>query len=110
MNMRLNLRLTLLIAAVTTSLITFGLFGGYPVWPPPRHSAEYRQANMLFLRFQDALAAEKWDEALSLCSERVRAKTSEWPSTEAFFKETVPIALVLAQDFGYWTLRADEPA
>ncbi|MGO8677463.1 MAG: hypothetical protein ACLQVX_16530 [Limisphaerales bacterium] len=63
---------------------------------------------MLFLRFQDALAAERWQEALSLCSDRVRARAAEWPSPRAFFHETFPTELLLAQDFGYWTLRADQ--
>ena len=85
------------------------VFGGHPPWPPRKHSAEYRQANMLFLRFQDALAGEQWQEALSLCSDRVRAKAREWSSPQAFFKETFPGDLVLARDFGYWTLRADQP-
>jgi hypothetical protein len=76
---------------------------GHPVWPPPKHSAEYRQANMLFLRFQDALAAERWQEALSLCSDRVRTKASEWPSPGDFFNDTVPIDLLLSNDFGYWS-------
>ncbi len=79
------------------------------MWPPRKHSAEYRQANMLFLRFQDALAAGRWPEALSFCSDRVRAKAAEWPSPEAFFKDTFPTELLLAQDFGYWTLKSDQP-
>ena len=110
MKKRLNVRLTFLVAAMMMPATTLQLFGGHPIWPPPKHSAEYRQANMLFLRFQEALAAERWEEALSLCSERVRARASEWPSPKAFFDDTVPIALLLAQDFGYWTLRADRSA
>jgi hypothetical protein len=63
---------------------------------------------MLFLRFQDTLAAEQWQEALSFCSDRVRAKAAEWPSPKAFFNETLPTELLLAQDFGYWTVRSDQ--
>jgi hypothetical protein len=58
---------------------------------------------MLFLRFQDALAGERWAEALGLCSERVRSKAAESSSTAAFFKDSVPIDLLLAQDFGCWS-------
>ena len=108
--MKTNHRIADLCAAM--ALMTFFavapcVFGGHPSWPPRKHSAQYRQANMLFLRFQDALAGEQWQMALSLCSDRVRAKAREWPSPEAFFKETLPVELLLAQDFGYWTLRAN---
>lgn len=57
---------------------------------------------MLFLRIQDALAARHWGEALSLCSDRLRAKAAEWPTPQAFFSETVPLPNLLAQDFGCW--------
>ena len=75
------------------------------MWPPPRHSAEYRKASMLFIRFQDALAAEQWQDALSLCSDRVRAAAAQWSSPGAFFRDTVPIDLLLSRDFGYWSSR-----
>jgi len=58
---------------------------------------------MLFLRFQDALAAERWQEALSYCSDRVRAKSAEWPSLAEFFDDTMPIEGVLSRDFGCWS-------
>jgi hypothetical protein len=57
---------------------------------------------MLFLRFQDALDGERWPEALSYCSDRVRAKSAEWPSLGTFFRETIPVDLLLARDFGPW--------
>src|SRR2546429_651833 len=108
--MKINLRLLFAIVAISAiSAISLEVFAGHPIWPPPKHSAGYRQANMLFLRFQDALATEHWQEALSLCSDRVRAKATEWPSAKAFFNETMPITLLLAQDFGYWTMRSDHP-
>src|SRR5436190_7330060 len=100
-------RVCFVVLLAGASAITLQVFGGHPMWPPPKHSAEYRQANQLFLRFQDALAGQQWEDALSLCSDRVRAKASEWPSPQAFFQETVPVDLLLAQDFGYWSLRAD---
>ena len=104
----LNVRLGFLVAVVAVFASTLQVLGGHPIWPPPKHSAEYRQANMLFLRFQDALAAERWQAALSFCSDRVQAKAAEWPSPKAFFNETILTELLLAQDFGYWTLRADQ--
>jgi hypothetical protein len=99
----LNVRVCVLVALLAASPATFQVLGGHPMWPPPKHSAEYRKANMLFLRFQDALAAERWQDALSLCSDRVRAKATEWPSPGVFLKETIPIDLLLAKDFGYWS-------
>lgn len=108
MKISLNVRLGFLVAVVTVSVSTLQVLGGHPMWPPRKHSAQYRQANMLFLRFQDALGAERWQEALSFCSDRVRAKAAEWPSPKAFLYETIPTELLLAQDFGYWTLRCDQ--
>jgi hypothetical protein len=107
---RLSFGFSLLVLLAGASAVTLQVFGGHPIWPPAKHSAEYRQANHLFLRFQDALAEERWADALALCSERVRAKASSWPSAEAFFHDTVPVELLIAQDFGYWTLRANQAA
>jgi hypothetical protein len=70
---------------------------------PHRHPPERRQANMLMLRFQEALAAERWQEALSLCSGRVRGIAAKWPTPKDFFAETVPIEHVLPQDFACWS-------
>jgi hypothetical protein len=103
---RLKVRLCLLLVLALASAGIYQVLGGHPMWPPTKHSAEHRKANMLFLRFQDALAAEQWPDALSLCSDRVRATAARWPSPGAFFKETIPIDLLLAQDFGYWSGRA----
>jgi len=110
MKRSLNVRQLFLTVLLVVGAIALQVFGGHPVWPPAKHSAEYRQANMLFLRFQDDLAAERWQDALSLCSARVRAKASEWPSPKVFFNETMPVDLLLTQDFGYWSVRSDRPA
>jgi|ERR1043166_4032240 hypothetical protein len=83
------------------------LLGGHPIWPPPKHTREYREANMLFLRFQDALERQRWTEALSYCSDRIRTRAAAAPSLEVFFRQSVPIDLLLAQDFGYWTVRSN---
>jgi hypothetical protein len=106
MRLSLRVRSIVLTAWVAAVGVTLQAHAGHPIWPPAKHSAGYRQANMLFLRFQDTLAAEQWPEALSLCSDRVRAKAAEWPSPGAFFKKTIPIDLLLAQDFGYWSSSA----
>jgi hypothetical protein len=58
---------------------------------------------MLFLRFQDSLAAEHWQEALALCSDRVQASAAQWQSPAAFFRDTMPVQNLLAQDFGCWS-------
>jgi hypothetical protein len=71
--------------------------------PWQRNSPGRRQANMVFLRFQDALASERWEEALTFCSERVKAKSAEWPSLKEFFDDTMPIEGVLSRDFGCWS-------
>ena len=70
--------------------------------PPRRNSPERRQANMLFLRFQDAIAAERWDEAVSFCSKRIQASAASSASAKQFFTDTMPIEHVLAKDFGCW--------
>jgi len=76
---------------------------GHPIWPPPPHSAGYRQANMLFLRFQDAIASERFQDALALCSDRVQSSAAQAQSPADFFRETMPIQNLLAQDFGCWS-------
>jgi len=83
-------------------LAAFPISGGRP-GPPQRHPPERRQANMLMLRFQDALAAERWQEALACCSERLRSSASAWPTPKDFFTDTMPIEHVLAQDFACWS-------
>jgi hypothetical protein len=55
------------------------------------------------LRFQDAIAAGRWEEALGYCSERVRTAASTWPGPKDFFTGTMPVEHVLAQDFGCWS-------
>jgi hypothetical protein len=89
------------VAGLLVSAVT--IFAGHPTWPPPRHSPEYRQANMLFLRFQDALASEQWQEAIAMCSERVRSAANGFSTPDLFFHQTMPVDLLLAQDFGYWS-------
>jgi hypothetical protein len=58
---------------------------------------------MTLLQFQNALAADRWDDALSLCSADVQNHAKAWPSAEKFFKDTMPIEHVLARDFGCWS-------
>jgi hypothetical protein len=91
-------------ALVVTILLLAALpiSGGRP-GPPQRHPPERRQANMLVLRFQDALAAERWQEALACCSEGLRTSASERPTPKDFFNDTLPIEHVLAQDFACWS-------
>lgn len=91
------------IIAVTAALLgsSLNLPAGKP-GQPRRNSPERRQANMLFLRFQDALAAERWEEALSFCSKRIQASAAASASPKQFFTDTMPIEHVLAKDFGCW--------
>jgi hypothetical protein len=91
-----------LVIVATILIAALDLSAGRP-GPPQRHPPGRRQANMLMLRFQDALADGRWDEALSFCSARVRAKAAEWPTLKDFFTDTMPIEHVLAQDFGCWS-------
>src|SRR5438034_9291341 len=100
MKMRKDIGFGLFVLGMVLSAVH--VFGGHP-GPPKRHSAEYRQANALMLRFQDALAAERWNDALGFCSDNLRARALQTPSPEAFFRETMPIERVLAHDFGCWT-------
>lgn len=98
----MKMRLAFVAAIALAGFGAADAIGGHPMWPPCKHTAEYRQANMVFLRFQDALAAMRWDEALGMSSDRVRSSAAAWSSAEQFFQETVPVDLLLAQDFGYW--------
>jgi hypothetical protein len=91
-----------LVVAATALVVGLDLSAGRP-GPPQRHPPGRRQANMLMLRFQDALAEGRWDEALSFCSARVRARAAEWPAPKDFFADTMPIEHVLAQDFACWS-------
>lgn len=102
MKMRFNSLFCLLIVGVTLGLGVQSSLGGVPGKPAP-HSQGYRDANMLMLRFQNALAAEKWTEALRMCSDRIRAEASKWPDPGAFFHKTMPVEDVLAQSFGCWS-------
>lgn len=75
---------------------------GQPM-PAHRQPQGRRDANMTLLQFQNALAADRWDDALSLCSTDVQNHAKTWPSAEKFFKDTMPIEHVLARDFGCWS-------
>lgn len=92
--------LWLLLTAFSLSAL-LDAHAGHPL-PAHRQSQGRRDANMALLQFQNALAADRWDDALSLCSVEVQNHAKAWPSTEKFFKETMPIEHVLARDFGCW--------
>jgi hypothetical protein len=99
----MKIRITFLLVVIVTVLAgPIEISAGRP-GPPQRHPPERRQANMLMLRFQDALAAGHWDEALSFCSARVRATAAEWRTPKDFFTDTTPLEHVLAQDFACWS-------
>src|SRR5580765_3379496 len=100
---QIKTRLTLLTAVLICICTLPILHAGHPIWPPPPHSADYRQANLHFLRFQDALAAEHWHEALTLCSDRLQSASAQWQSPADFFRDTMPIQHLLATDFGCWS-------
>lgn len=60
-------------------------------------------AGIAVMRFEKALDAQKWDEAIEMCSDRVRASAAKWPSAEAFFREAVPLDKMLAYpQFAYF--------
>jgi len=60
-------------------------------------------AGIFVMRFEKALDSQKWDEALEMCSDRVRAGAAKWPSAEAFFCETTPLDKMLAYpQFAYF--------
>ncbi|MEI6808728.1 MAG: hypothetical protein WCN95_08395 [bacterium] len=63
---------------------------------PCEYPIEYRQANMILLKFQDALTTERWQEALLFCSDRVRKAAQGWPTPKEFFSKTLPLAKVVA--------------
>jgi hypothetical protein len=94
--------LTVLAIAVLLSVGLRPAHAGKP-GEPRRLPPEQRQANMVMLRFQDALASERWEEALALCSDRVRKKAADSPTPAQFFRDTMPIEHVLAQWWGCWS-------
>ncbi len=67
-------------------------------WKPTEEqvaaAAARRKAAMVKLRFQNALAEERWKNALSLCSARVREKAAKESSLKDFFHQTMPVTRV----------------
>ena len=91
-----------LLAATVLAVTLQSLHAGHPE-QSQKYPGEYRQAHQHMLLFQDALAKERWQDALVLCSDRVRAKAAESSSPETFFRETLPLDKILVQDFGCWS-------
>lgn len=77
----------------------FNTRAGHPLQPHRKSQGE-RDANMALIQFQNALVADRWDDALSLCSSDLQKQAKAWPSAEKFFKDTMPIEHVLARGFG----------
>jgi hypothetical protein len=93
-------RVWLLLVAFSLSAV-LNTRAGHPD-PVHRRSQGERDANMALLQFQNALAADHWSDALSLCSADVQNIAKQWPSAEKFFKDTMPIEHALARgDFGW---------
>jgi len=51
----------------------------------------YGESRVVMLQFQQALRDSKWDEALGYCSDNVKSKANDYNSTEAFFRDVVPV-------------------
>ena len=74
---------------------------GRPI--PYEYPEQLRHANMVMLKFQNALANERWDDALSHCSGIVKTAAKRRANLKEFFNETLPMDLVLANSrFGFW--------
>jgi len=98
----MNARLVCLQLVVFSLIAVLNAHAGHPM-PAHRQPQGRRDANTTLLQFQNSLAADRWDDALSLCSTEVQNHAKAWPSTEGFFKDTMPIEHVLARDFGCWS-------
>jgi len=73
---------------------------------PYEYPEHFRQANMVMLKFQEALAAKRWEEALSYCSDRVRDSAKRWATCREFFAATTPLERILKDyRFGFWQER-----
>ncbi|MHC4657984.1 MAG: hypothetical protein ACYS83_02250 [Planctomycetota bacterium] len=48
-------------------------------------------------QFREALARSAWEEALSYCSDSVKAAAKEYESAEAFFRAVVPVEVVIGK-------------
>jgi hypothetical protein len=95
-------RIWLLLVAFSLTAV-LNAHAGHPE-PAQRQTQGRRDANMALLQFQNALAADHWSDALSLCSADVQNIAKQWPNAEKFFKDTMPIEHVLARgDFGCWS-------
>jgi hypothetical protein len=71
---------------------------------PYEYPAVFREANMVMLKFQEALAAERWAKALAFCSEPVQRAAGQFPSPRAFLATTLPLREILAgHRLGYWS-------
>jgi ankyrin repeat protein len=53
-------------------------------------------ASKVMIRFQKAIKDSDWTRALSYCSNKVKSKGKEYDSTEAFFKNVLPIDEITA--------------
>jgi hypothetical protein len=99
--MKTTWRTVSLVALLILSLNAPHAFGGRPI--PYEHPEIFRQANMVMLKFQEALVGERWEDALSHCSARVQKGAKQWPTEQEFFAKTLPLERVLASHrFGYW--------
>jgi hypothetical protein len=90
-------------APLTAIVIVLGLLAACGAARGSDASQAKLDAGIFVMRFEKALDAQKWDDALEMCSDRVRAGAAKWPSAEAFFREAMPLDKMLAYpQFGYF--------
>jgi len=89
---RANLRSDFIVAIIALA----GLMMGTHAWGQKNQSIESpREEREAMARFQKALQDQRWDDALALCSGRVRASAAVYASKQIFFRAVVPVEQIV---------------
>src|SRR5437867_10922613 len=89
---RANLRSDFIVALIALA----GRMVGTHAWGQKNQPIESpREEREIMARFQKALQDQRWDDALALCSHRVRASAADYASKQIFFRAVVPVEQIV---------------